>query len=281
MDKKDYEKLAALLAVDKEYFESVVPAAKSAGNDIWMQTQAALAYAVSLVGPRITGGIDISGNAPLIDALKQMVCLDAMRDTVAERDLILTANGFGVVSNANVAPASRERTAAFADSLSRSSSRRMDDIIDMMRASKGWADTPQAATLICSPVFLARHMAFAGKPKPVRDDIRAAAPLIAEAETAIIMAVGREQWEAFLAALRHSPVEPAEMAVWHLKVLRYIGGRLAGLNHHTMQALMRELLRYAEGNPDAFAPYMGSAEYEANHSEPYRNAKEDTAYFFG
>ena len=155
-----------LLAIDKVFFENTVPAAKSAGDEVWQQTQAAITYRTMIVDARLTGGIDISGNARLIDTLKQLVCLEAMADTVAERDLILTANGFGIVSNSNLAPASRERTEAFKASLDRSASARMDDAIEMLRAMEGWSETRPAHVLVSSAVFLARHLDFAGIARP-------------------------------------------------------------------------------------------------------------------
>ena len=56
-----------LLAIDKVFFENTVPAAKSAGDEVWQQTQAAITYRTMIVDARLTGGIDISGNARLID----------------------------------------------------------------------------------------------------------------------------------------------------------------------------------------------------------------------
>ena len=270
-----------LLAIDKVFFENTVPAAKSAGDEVWLQTQAAITYRTMIVDARLTGGIDISGNARLIDTLKQLVCLEAMADTVAERDLILTANGFGIVSNSNLAPASRERTEAFKASLDRSASARMDDAIEMLRATDGWDETRPAHVLVSSAVFLTRHLDFAGIARPTREDIRRNRPAITEAEEVLRMVIGSEQWEAFIAALRHTPITPAAFATYHVRVLHYIGAHVARLNPHTMRALLRGLLVFVEQHPDEFAIYHASTHHEANNFDNYANAKDDPTYFFG
>lgn len=49
--------------------------------------------------------------------VRRIVVLHAFHNAVPSLDLVLTPNGFGVVSNQNVAPASRERVKALLDSL--------------------------------------------------------------------------------------------------------------------------------------------------------------------
>lgn len=51
------------------------------------------------------------GKEDLVEQLKRIVALDALYRAVPSLDLVLTPNGFGVVSNQNIAPASKERVA--------------------------------------------------------------------------------------------------------------------------------------------------------------------------
>ena len=41
--------------------------------------------------------------------MARIVAFDAFRNAVPHLDLILTPNGFGIVNNSNIAPASKER----------------------------------------------------------------------------------------------------------------------------------------------------------------------------
>lgn len=57
------------------------------------------------------GQLLTDGKEDLVGQLKRIVALDAFYRAVPSLDLVLTPNGFGVVSNQNVAPASKERVA--------------------------------------------------------------------------------------------------------------------------------------------------------------------------
>lgn len=63
------------------------------------------------------GQLLTDGKEDLIEQLKRIVALDAFYRAVPSLDLVLTPNGFGVVSNQNVAPASKERVANLRASL--------------------------------------------------------------------------------------------------------------------------------------------------------------------
>lgn len=51
------------------------------------------------------------GKDDVVDMLKRIVAIEAFYRAVPSLDLVLTPNGFGVVSNQNIAPASKERVA--------------------------------------------------------------------------------------------------------------------------------------------------------------------------
>lgn len=274
------EQTLKLLEVDKEFFDATIPAARTVSDEIWQDMATALTAAVAMTPERLTGTMDISGNTPLIACLKRLACYEAMRDTIAQRDLILTPNGFGVVSNNNVVPASRDRVDAFRQSLESSASRCFDDAITMLRNVEGWANTGQARTVIASAMYLSNHMVYAGTIKPTREDLHEAMPRIVEAETAIACLISRQQYEEFIAALRSNPVIPASYATLHLKVLRYVGSAVAGINKHTLQSLLREIIRFIEDNIADFGTCSNSAEWRASHHQGYENRREDPCYFF-
>lgn len=62
-----------------------------------------------------------SNNTPLLHYCRIITAAEAMRHAVPQLDLILTPNGFGIVSNQNIAPASKERIERLLLSLSKSS----------------------------------------------------------------------------------------------------------------------------------------------------------------
>lgn len=54
---------------------------------------------------------------PIIDKIKGAIAYEAFYRAIPSLDLVLTPNGFGIVSNQNIAPASRERVDALKESL--------------------------------------------------------------------------------------------------------------------------------------------------------------------
>ncbi|MDE6272904.1 MAG: hypothetical protein K2M31_07850 [Muribaculaceae bacterium] len=90
----------------------------------------------------------------------QLVAVLALARNIRELDLVLTPNGFAVVSNSNLAPASRERVDALAKDLFCQADRLIVNLIDMLRRSEAWRQSELASrfysTLIYSPVILDR-----------------------------------------------------------------------------------------------------------------------------
>ena len=66
-----------------------------------------------------------SDNTPLLHYCRIITAAEAMRHAVPQLDLILTPNGFGIVSNQNVIPASKERIERLLLSLKNSATMRL------------------------------------------------------------------------------------------------------------------------------------------------------------
>lgn len=269
------------LTIDKDFFDKVIPAAKQPDDEIFNEMQAAIETATDMVETKLTGFKDISGNQELVKVLKEHICYVAMYSTVGERDLILTNNGFGVVSNQNVAPASKDRVAAFKDSLMRSADKAMEKAIDMLRSVDGWCDTVPAMNLINSVMFYSWHLSsYAGIVKPTRETLENWRPKIFAAEVLIAKIISMEQLQEVIAAFRKADVTP-EFQALHLLMLKFVGGYIAKLQQYAMQRMRDEIYNYVESHLESFSLYKNSAAYKANHFKPYENKKEDSTYFFG
>ena len=77
-------------------------------------------------------------------ATTQAVVYEAFRRAVPHLDLILTPNGFGIVSNTNIAPASKERIARLLDTLLENRDAAISQVLSMLPAESGWLGTKQA-----------------------------------------------------------------------------------------------------------------------------------------
>ncbi len=77
-------------------------------------------------------------------ATTQAVVYEAFRRAVPHLDIILTPNGFGIVSNTNIAPASKERINRLLDALLENRDAALLQVLSMLPAESGWLGTKQA-----------------------------------------------------------------------------------------------------------------------------------------
>lgn len=73
----------------------------------------------------------------------QIVVAEALRYAVPSLDLVLTPNGFGIVSNQNVAPASKERVERLIDSLFDTRDNAVELLLTTLRQMQSWTASPQ------------------------------------------------------------------------------------------------------------------------------------------
>ena len=77
-------------------------------------------------------------------ATTQAVVYEAFRRAVPHLDIILTPNGFGIVSNTNIAPASKERINRLLDALLDNRDAALLQVLSLLPAESGWIGTKQA-----------------------------------------------------------------------------------------------------------------------------------------
>ena len=76
-------------------------------------------------------------------ATTQIVVYEAFRRALPHLDVILTPNGFGIVSNTNIAPASKERIARLLDTLLENRDAAISQVLSLVPAETDWLSTEQ------------------------------------------------------------------------------------------------------------------------------------------
>lgn len=84
-------------------------------------------------------------------AARVVVC-EAFRNAVPSLDLVLTPNGFGIVSNQNIAPASKERIERLIASLESERDRAIRLLLRALAGEAGWQETEQCE-YFCATMF--------------------------------------------------------------------------------------------------------------------------------
>ena len=80
---------------------------------------------------------------PTKTTAQRIVVCEALRNAVPSLDLVLTPNGFGVVSNQNIAPASKERVARLVNSLAEQRDELLELFIPMLVGASKWKESAQ------------------------------------------------------------------------------------------------------------------------------------------
>lgn len=211
-------------------------------------------------------------------AVARYVSVSAYLRAVPQLDLVITANGFGVVSNSNVAPASSERVERLLDSLRRAESESIDSLLDILRAFPEWNLSPAACSSFSSLFWKSSHAEMFGVANPLRSDLVRLRPKISSGETALKRLISPEQVAAMLAAIRTDAISPAMgmlVSLCRNFVVDFADER------HTLSASRDAILSFLDLNLTEFPAYAASSAYKANHFKPYENKEDDSCFFFG
>lgn len=80
----------------------------------------------------------INDRAEVATNFKRLVSAEALIHAVPALDLVMTPNGFGIVSNQNVAPASRERVDALIETLTEQRDQAIEAIVELLMEDTAW-----------------------------------------------------------------------------------------------------------------------------------------------
>ena len=110
---------------------------------------------------------DTSTVAALCLSLEKAIVCEAYKNAIPSLDLVLTPNGFGIVSNQNVAPASKERVERLLASLEQERDRNIEQLLLRLPTIEGWEQSAQgkyfAATMfpflgLCRRLAINEHL---------------------------------------------------------------------------------------------------------------------------
>lgn len=214
--------------------------------------------------------------------LASMIVCDALRRAIPSLDIVLTPNGFGIVSNSNVAPASKERIERL---ITQMASQR-DHFINMLLADLGlresWRDSEQfswfTASLLQSPKACVTAVYDRQREGQQWDQFLQLRSRAVTIEDAIA-----EKWISYevMAQLRYelACVNNATVHQVALKVRACVLSELRGnaRNHWDLD----RIVNYIRKNADIF-PDWAASDTAKLYNDPtvFRNKKNSSGYFF-
>ena len=282
-----------MLTLKKEDFEKSVPAFR----DYEDRTYKAILPYMEAAMERAYEELDPE---PVMDSvmsdLKDYIYKSAAWDALPHLDLTLTENGFAVVSNQHVAPASAERVERLREHLRQQKSRAKDAVIFGILENYASAQGEDSGMhilqvrlrnfLFC-PTMLRRHgistwngrVVYEEEYQDLTDRIEAAQRQVEELisqELADWMLEKQVRDEKSGSGLRSN----AEY-IHLIELCRNLMAAIITGRRQSERELRKKTLAYLEAHISQFTPYKNTSSYEANHFQPYENRKDDPCFFFG
>ena len=235
-----------------------------------------------LTGENVLTDIAVDPTTNVWQQVAGLIVAEALRQAIPSLDLVLTPNGFGIVSTQDVAPASKERVERLIDKMTARRDYLIDMLIDSLMQRQDWQETPQRAwfaqSLLQWPKMVVTDVCgnnFDGDRWAKFLELRGRAVNI-EAEIA-------ERWvsDELMQRLRDTVLDSnTDVDDMHLagRVARCVLDELQGLPRKTH--VLDRIVDYIRKRPDEYPEWQESTTARLFEPPLFRNKKESTGYFF-
>ena len=273
-----------MITIDQQTFEKYVPAFASAESYTFDRMKPYIDVMLRAIEGRQVNTDELPTGQ---SAAMHYACVAAARKAVPQLDLMLTANGFGVVSNQNVAPASRERVNALIEQLRIDESEAFDRLInDLLQTD--WAKSATAESYITSLLYCPSMMRRYGiKDEEGREvyysEWQGLQNHLAVAEEKVRTLISPELYDKLIEVQRIPDEEARSEYNIVLEQARKVVAAWISVDRYPQapRALSHRLLDTINRHADKLKEYSNSSTYRARNTQGYENKKEDSAYFFG
>ena len=284
------------MMITQEIFETYCPAFRDPLGETFNNVRPYLEAATAELHERFAPGAHLDD---VKDAAEAFVCYSAAYEATPALDLIATPNGFAVVNNQNLAPASKERVAALRESYRQSKSRYVSALIVLLTRFPDYVLPAALASLPLLPTaskcrdfgIYAKGVSFFGE-----EEYSKVRPHLVEAEHRLAGLIGEEQVEHLRSMqwifenrtfrLDVTDINPAEMRLLQL-CREYLTAEVVS-HMESVDTLGRKSLRtnaaviidYVTRHEYELPIYSASSVAEANRTKPYENQANDPTFFF-
>lgn len=270
------------MTISKEELERFVPVTASSHDAVYESVLPSIGTTAAYVCENILGEVGTAAagsDATLTECAKRYIALLAVLSVLRQLDLVLTSTGFGVVSNDNLTPASKQRVDALEGALRTDKEKARWTLLRYLCRVDGWGKQPVAYGLIDSLYDGYCFFFDSGHPQRTYIDWEAAQQAITEADEYLRVHIGDGLMNDMITAFRtnsdrYSAYQPAIRLIRQITDM-WVGGR----REHT-DIPFRRLIRTVESDRELYSLYFNSTAYEVNHHETFQNTKDSTAFFF-
>lgn len=265
--------------ITQELLEKYVPSLKSPDDQLFTKLTAYLEQEAARLTHLMVD--DYLTTDELLAHAYQFVCTSAAYEAVPHLDLVATPTGFGVVSNQNVAPASRERVDALREQLRQERSDAYDRLFLALIKDTAWCDTEAAVIVADSLLFLPCHLRRYGVTLDgatiYHEEFMKMANRLGQAEAALEHLISPELYEK-LVSLQLAAERTADEQVTIEQSRLYLATCLNNTHPRAMDHIGRRLLETVR--KAGFEEYLNSSTYAAQTLTPYQNEQQHPTFFF-
>lgn len=270
------------MEITKEIFERYVPSAIHSDDILYKKVQAYFLGAEQNLQYRLLGNMPYESLPKLVQQeFMKCVVLSAMKAAIPDMDLILTPTGFGVVSNNNLAPASKERVQNLLASINIQALDSYEHIIALLAPIPEWYKA-KGMSLIRSLFWNSSLLAeYCGQADPHFNDLVVLRPSILDAEIIFKRRISPKLYDRLIMedATNTAGVYSRELiTLSRVAIALYIQ---RGANDPQWDKALNDVENFLEDNLAEFPEYENSAAYRLKHLESYKNDKHDETFFFG
>ena len=219
-------------------------------------------------------------------AAKVVVC-EAFKNAVPSLDLILTPNGFGIVSNSNVAPASKERVYRLVDSLEAERDNAIRLLLSSLPGEPSWMTSTQceyfSATMFPN-LDICDYLGVAHQQWKKYQEVRAT--LLEIEQHIATQFLGQEQLDVF----RKEAMSPSSTSSLMKTVIRSLQAAEAQMLKATLSptapsacippTALVSIVNCIRTHPTEFPQWHASPIADLYKPDTYANKKNDKGYWF-
>lgn len=233
--------------------------------------------------PTLNRIAEYSDGHPLLRACRAAVAHRALADAIPSLDLVQTVNGFAVVSNQNLAPASRDRVDRLIAAHRSQCDSAISAIIPLLADAHAWRGSPQCE-FFRATLFQPKHIISLS---PLRtpqsslwDKYRELHPAIVNAEAAL---AARYISHGLMQRLRDAAlglITPQSPIL--IRLCEALRGHVADIvcDRPLRDEALRDIVEYIRNRPDTFPEWHRSETARLFSPPVFRNRKDAKGYWF-
>ena len=216
--------------------------------------------------------------ATLRSVTTQVIVYEAFRRALPHLDVVLTPNGFGIVSNANIAPASKERIERLQSSLLINRDAAIHQLLTLLCKQQGWLATEQAEFFRGTMFSNLKHSQSLQEYLEMREKLISIEEHIAEQYLSmVLLSTLRAQVQSGqFSTEKHKHICRVLQAVEVECLKDTTSTTLSSQVHRTLTQLV-ELIR---SNPEDFPEWHESTTAQLYAPPIFENKKESRGYWF-